>query len=457
MTISADQFFNAAYMKENFDRKIRQKKGGGRDHLTPEKFLERYGDDFGRIAKKCLDGTYRFSFYNEKLMLKGAGKYPRVISIPSIRDRLVLGVLNEYLSAVFDECVSNEVPNSLIKRVFEKMNSIEGKVYFLRTDFHDFYGSISIKILKNVLSSKISDENMTSLIYKAVTTPTISGHKPTEIIPRPKYGIPQGLAISNILASIYMKAFDDEYGNKSASLYIRYVDDILFLNPLKPIHKRPMVKELQRCRLHLRLSPDKCKKGIVGKDKLEFLGYVIKDKDKVFVREKNVTRFLSRVAALAAKFRDGYKNPYLRPLFIQEESAYVEYYIAEFNHLISGFKYEHRPFGWMAYFQTITDVASLYGMDRIIRGRLLDCLDESIKGKVNTLVDTYYAIRREGGGNLVEDYDAYTTTGQRRSLLLRRGRIKAEHAYSDEQIDHYFYVYMDFLKKRSEQSIGGIS
>ena len=457
MTISADQFFNAAYMKENFDRKIRQKKGGGRDHLTPEKFLERYGDDFGRIAKKCLDGTYRFSFYNEKLMLKGAGKYPRVISIPSIRDRLVLGVLNEYLSAVFDECVSNEVPNSLMKRVIEEMNSMEGKVYFLRTDFHDFYGSISIKILMNVLSSKISDENMTSLIYKAVTTPTISGHKPKEIIPRPKYGIPQGLAISNILASIYMKAFDDEYGNKSASLYIRYVDDILFLDALKPVHKRPMVKEIRRRRLHLRFSPDKCKKGIVGKDKLEFLGYVIKDKDKVFVREKNVTRFLSRVAALAAKCKGGLEKPESRLPFIKEDSAYAEYFVEELNQTISGFKYEFKLVGWMAYFQAITDVASLYGMDRIIRRRLFKELPDSITGEVHTLVDTYYAIRREGGGSLVEDYDAQNTTGQKRNILVKRGWIDEHKSYTDEQIDISFNMYMEFVKKRAERNIGGTS
>lgn len=455
MTKCVDQFFNTDYLKGYFDRKIRKKKGGGRDNLTPEKFLEKQGDEFERIAGRCLDGTYRFSYYNEKLVLKGAGKYPRVLSIPSIRDRIVLGVLNDYLSGIFDDCVNREVPNSLMSRMIRSMNNIEGKVFFLRTDFHDFYGSISIKMLMNMISLRVSDENMMSLIYRAITTPTISGHKPCKSIQKPKYGIPQGLAISNLLASIYMKSFDDEYGRKSADLYIRYVDDIVFLNTTKPIYKRPMLKEIQRRRLHLQLSPEKSKKGVIGKDKIEFLGYVIKNKDNVFVREKNVTRFLSRVAALAAKYKDGLNNPHHRPPFIKDDSAYNEYYVEEFNLHISGFKYGHVPFGWIAYFQAITDIASLYAMDKVIE-RILKKLSY-IKDNVHKLVDTYYAIRRESGGSLVQDFDALTTSRQKWSFLVRRGRIDSQMVYTDGQIEDYYNSYIEFLKKRVERSIGGIS
>ena len=53
MTKKTEYYFNSAYLKEYFNRKIRKKKGGGRDHLTPGKFLEKYGDDFGQIAGKC--------------------------------------------------------------------------------------------------------------------------------------------------------------------------------------------------------------------------------------------------------------------------------------------------------------------------------------------------------------------------------------------------------------------
>lgn len=457
METNAAAYFNEAYMQSFFDLKLRKKQGGGRDHLTPEKFYAKYGNEFGKIASQCLDGTYRFSYYNEKLVSKGSGKYPRVLSIPSIRDRLVLGVLNDYLSIEFPDCVQRIVPNRLMANVVDMMSSAEGDIYFLRTDFHDFYGSISIKMLENMLSSKIKDENIKELIRKAVTTQTISGHKPCRSNRKPKYGIPQGLAISNILASIYMKSFDEEFGSNYADSYIRYVDDILFLNLGKPIYKRPMLKELQRRNLRLRLSPEKCKQGIVGKDRIEFLGYVIKSKDKVFVREKNITKFLSRIAALAARCKEGLDKPHVRPIFIKEDSAYIEYYIEEFNQVISGFKYEHIPYGWIAYFQTITDVASLYGMDRVIHRRILKELPTPITSKINRLVDTYYAIRRESGGSLVKDYDALTDTGSKRCLLLHRGWIREDWDYTDEQIEDIFQSYMNFIKKRELRNIGEIS
>jgi len=40
-----------------------------------------------------------------------------VISIPTVRGRLVLGVLNKYLQYVFSDCIKHDVPNQLIKVV----------------------------------------------------------------------------------------------------------------------------------------------------------------------------------------------------------------------------------------------------------------------------------------------------------------------------------------------------
>lgn len=455
--MAPSEYFNENYLRDYFNRNILKKKGGGRDKLTPDKFLKIYSKDFEEIAEQCLNGTYNFSYYNEKLVLKSRKKYPRVISIPSIRDRLVLGVLNDYLSTVFGDCIDHQVPNSLMSKIITTMNETEGEISFLRTDFHDFYGTIYIKMLINMLSSRITDENVKMLIYKAITTPTISGHKPRNTVRRPKYGIPQGLAISNILASIYMLSFDKEFGNQNADLYIRYVDDILFLNPKSPSLKLRMLKEIKMRNLRLRLSTDKCKSGIVGKDSLDFIGYVISDKNHVFIRERNVTNFLSRVAAMASRCKEGIDNEYKRPQFIKETQTFIDYYVENFNQLISGFKYGRHLYGWLPYFQAITDVSSLYGMDRVIKNHILKKLPTDISSQINSLVDTYYAIRREGGGSMVKDYDSLRTTAEKMMLLKRMGRIDPSKSYSDKEIEQHFNSYMDFIKNRSEQNIGTTS
>lgn len=449
-------FFNENYLKDYFNKNIRKKKGGGRDNLSPEKFLEKYEKTFDKISEQCLCGTYRFSYYNEKLLLKGSNKYPRVISIPSIRDRLVIGVLNDYLSSVFSDCIKHEVPNRLMSNIIAKMKGIEGDVTFLRTDFHDFYGTIYIKMLMNMLRSRISDEKIIILIYNAITTPTVSAHKPCKTIKK-KFGIPQGLSISNILASIYMLSFDKEFGTTSAELYIRYVDDILFLNPKCVGLKSKMQKDIYKRNLHLRLTPEKCKSGIIGKDKFDFIGYVISDKNHVFIRERNVTNFLSRVSAMATRCKEGLDKEYKRPQFIKEKKDYINYYVEEFNYIISGFKYGKCLYGWLPYFQAITDVSSLYGIDRVIKKRILKKLPPELTNRINSLVDTYYAIRRHGGGTLIKDFDSLESIPEKINLLKRMGRIDAEKEYTEEQIQQYFNSYIDLIKKRTEHNIGEIS
>ena len=454
--IHSSDFFNETYLREYFRRKILRKKGGGRDNLTPERFLEKFGSDFNTISQKCLDGNYHFSYYKEKLIVKSSKKRPRVLSIPTVRDRLVLGVLNDYLSTVFSDCVNHEIPNRLIYQVDHYINSqSQNKITFLRTDFSDFYGSLQIKLLMNMISSRVEDHAIKTLIYKAITTPTIAENSPKKNIRAAKQGIPQGLSISNILASIYMLSFDKEFGQAQAGLYIRYVDDILFLDVKCPSLMHRMLTEIKKRNLHLRLSIEKCKSGTIGSDTLDFIGYEISK--KIFVRKKNVTRFLNRVAALVSKCKEGLDHTYRRPMFIKEIDSYKGYYVEELNLLISGFKYSNRLYGWLPYFQAINDVSSLYGMDYVIQHHLLKDLPDEITSKVKSLVDTYYDIRRHGGSNLVEDYDSLTSVDQRKSFLKRKGRIDMDKSYTDEQINNYFESYMDYISNVSEQNIGFIS
>lgn len=449
-------YFNETYLRDYFQRNILKKKGGGRDNLTPEKYYEKHGNEFDTICQKCLDGSYRFGYYNEKLIVRGSKKLPRVLSIPTVRDRLVLGVLNDYLSAEFPECVSHDIPNVLIHQVAEYIEKHKSEeIVFLRTDFHNYYGSLYVKLLMNMVGERVRNKAMLDLIYQAVITPTVAGDTP-KVRKRPYWqGIPQGLAISNILASIYMHGFDEEFGTDSAGLYIRYVDDILFLGVRSDDLKEQMLSELNRRNLKLKLTEEKCKKGIIGTDTLDFIGYVVRD--KIFIRQKNVTSFLRRVASLSSKCKAGIANPHLRPQFIKQNEAYFGFYIEEFNRMLSGFKYGNRLYGWLPYFQSITDIAALYGLDRVIRNKFLKGLPQEIASNVHSLVDSYYDIHRNGGNKLLENYDLIATVTDKRNYLYRKGRLDPHRTYTEEQILNYFDSYMDLLRRISEQNIGTTS
>lgn len=451
--INSSYYINANYLIDYFNNQIRKKKGGGRDHLTPEKFWARYEGEIGDIASKCLQGQYKFSLYNEKLVLKGRDKKPRVLSIPSIKDRLVLGVLNDYLSAVFEDCIHRDVPNVIIDRIKLYLKVQKGSTYFLRTDFTDFYGTIDISVLMSKLSERIIDQNILNLLFTAITTPTASDSNYKSIKKSKSKGIPQGLAISNILAAIYLKSFDEDCGVKVSDLYLRYVDDILFLDSKTNEHLLDILKnEITKKNLALSFSEEKCKAGIIGKEPLDFLGYSIGH--KIFIQKKNVTSFISRVASLASRCIEEYNHEYKRPLFIREDTSFFKFYIEEFNMMLSGFKVDRHLYGWLPYYQSITDVASLYGLDRVVRYRILKGIPEEICSNIHSLVDTYYSIHKKSGGNLVKDLDELVTIDEKKHFLAHMGRLDKNKLYSDNQIIEYFNNYIDFIKKRSMQNIG---
>lgn len=79
----ASDYFNPVYFTRFFNDKLKLKKGGGLDGLTPTTFWKHYAKELDDIASRCLNGTYKFSAYKEKLILKGKDNFPRVLSVPS--------------------------------------------------------------------------------------------------------------------------------------------------------------------------------------------------------------------------------------------------------------------------------------------------------------------------------------------------------------------------------------
>lgn len=135
----ASDYFNPVYFTRFFNDKLKLKKGGGLDGLTPSTFWKHYAKELDDISSRCLNGTYKFSAYKEKLILKGKDKFPRVLSVPSMRDRMILGVLNQYLQETFPEAVNNQVPNQYVKDIgdFLTLHSSE-KIFFSKRIFRAF-------------------------------------------------------------------------------------------------------------------------------------------------------------------------------------------------------------------------------------------------------------------------------------------------------------------------------
>lgn len=206
--LSFDEFFSECYLRQYFKDKLRGRNGGGRDRQTPDAFAKRHDDEFKEAARRCREGRYKFSVYNERIVNKGRKQFPRIISVPSVRDRLILGVLNRYLQQQLPGLVNRKSANELIRSVQNiDVKTSNKRICYIKADFRSFYDSIDRKILVKKVANKNIDSRALKLISEAIEIPTSSAES-KEIPETEEYGIPQGLAISNILSDIYLEEFD---------------------------------------------------------------------------------------------------------------------------------------------------------------------------------------------------------------------------------------------------------
>ena len=221
--------FSAAALKERFEADFSRSAGKGTDRLNGFQFAARANTECGVASSKCRAGRYRFAPYLENLKPKGRNKAPRLIGIPTIRDRVVLSQLNRFLAAVFPDCVPKNIAGAYVRSVFEDLKTkIPADTWICSTDIRTFYDAIQQDRLMNVLRKKIKNDAALVLVRSALRTPTVPKNtkrsRHGEF--RPKRGVPQGLAISNILAAIYMREVDDAMKTLGVAYY-RYVDDVL--------------------------------------------------------------------------------------------------------------------------------------------------------------------------------------------------------------------------------------
>lgn len=437
---------------EFYDKHIGPKKGGGRDRISPRKYRRQFQEEVESIRYRCITGTYKFSPYNEKLILKGRHKFPRIISIPNVRDRFVFSLLNSYLQQRLDQ--HRRTANSYIKdlQIFRDSNK-DKDLYFFKTDFTSFFDSINHQRIIEILSLKLDIQSI-ALIRSAITTPTlVPGEE--RIAPNTK-GIPQGLSISSILTEEYMKEFDsclNEAVRDRKGSYVRYVDDIFILTPQKYDWKTHIETLIEELNLFLELTSHKTKTGRLGYDATDYIGYSF-TKYGTGIRLSNVRAFSDRIANRCVKFRQQLNNSYMRPKYFAGDDEFIEFSKFDINLLISGFRVNNHNYGWLPYFQQITDLRVLYELDNMV---LRLTKNTPLYDNLNSLVQTYHALRRKSGVPYVINFDDVTSIHQKRAILMKMGRMSNDERLSDLYIEHRFAEMIESLTSNANKDLKELS
>jgi RNA-directed DNA polymerase len=384
--------FAAEELEHVFNGRISSKDDAGIDGIHPHDLKPE--ESFEIIERKVSHGTYHFTPYAEVQFSKGRGKSPRIIALATVRDQITLSALKNYLHDTFPNSVAHKLPNSYVfelNKEIQKVKNNKKSFGFIHTDISGFYDNIDREKMMNIIRSKVDIPEALKLIYRAVANPIVPRN--SKLVQRFHYytpkGVPQGLSISNILASIYMTNFDKII--KSLSLYyVRYVDDIIILCPKAKISAVMEKLHYETSKLGLELNKEKTNTGIINKDTLVFLGYILKADGIIGVKDDSVHRKTSGLAGLISS-ADHKKYEFLK-LHKIDNNTYKKVLVEDINEHITGAISGKKRYGWLFYFSQINDMALLHRLDRIV-GKLCERCHTFSKQKPKTVKSFVTAFR----------------------------------------------------------------
>lgn len=439
------QLFSPQELINVFQLKFSQSPAKGVDRLNGFQFSTRAIDELSRASEKCLAGTYRFSPYLEKLITKGRGKSPRLIAIPVIRDRIVLHQINKFLAEAFPGSIPRNVANGYVRTIAEELATRDPyQTFICGSDIKSFYDVLERDRLLAVLSKRIDSPMAVGLIRHALATPIVPKN-----VRRSQYssfktakGVPQGLAVSNILAAIYL-AEVDEAMKQFGLRYFRYVDDVLMYGDETTVKKAHRSLSARLRRRGLALHAVGSGKSHIGPlvEHFGYLGYSFQW-PIITVRSATAERLLQSIAAKFSEYRHN-KTRRLEKFKYLTEARLAEIFLLELNERISGAVSEQRRYGWIAYFSQINDMSLLYHLDSAVRqlfSRLSDFGGKPPPG-LKSFSRAYFEMKFNASGGYVHNYDKMLIPVAKLAFLVQRGRVGPNEALTNEQIESRYDRY----------------
>ena len=288
--ITLEEIYDSNNLERIYSEHIIYSSATGIDKVSHKSFRKNIKKQISIVERKVLNGDYSFTKYKLKLISKGRGKAPREISIPTIRDRIILRGLCDYLNEVYKNEIEFDIPQKIIKKIKEQLET-KNYTAFIKLDIENFYPSIDHELLLKLIRKNINENRVIKVISSAITTQTIE--KSPEEADDNLSGVPQGLSISNILAAIYLSEIDKKILDEDFA-YFRYVDDILILcnEPDSKQIADKVIKLFNELKLNIydpSSGKEKSKIGVIDKDSFTYLGYLF-EKDKTTVRTQSIER-----------------------------------------------------------------------------------------------------------------------------------------------------------------------
>lgn len=416
-----EQHFSENNLKEIYSKHIVLSPATGIDNLSQKMFWGILDEQIKIISEKVLSDRYEFTKYKLKLVSKGRGKAPREISIPTIRDRIALRALCNFLTERYFGVISFELPQKVVQQVKEDISS-EKYDGFIKLDVSNFYPTIKHLELSKRLRRKIRNPEIIRLIEKAIKTPTVVKSRPSD--EKLAIGVPQGLSISNVLASIYLQNIDKYLSGNPNIAYYRYVDDIFILCKYKEVStiSNDIIKKFRKIGLKIHDPVKNPEKSILGKitEDFDYLGYQFQG-GIISPRSGSIEKLKESLVSLFTSYKHSR---------IKSE----EFLLWRLNLRITGCVFQNKSKGWLFFFSEINNETILHNLDRHVM-RLSKRFNVDLTPK--KFVRSFYEIKHSKyETNYIPNFDKYNLD-QKKEVLSTYFNKSIRHL-DDEEIEYEF-------------------
>ena len=269
-------------LREAYQLTKRNNGAPGIDGVTFEA-IEAHGADrfLERIRDELVSRTYRPTAVRRMEIPKDGGRKVRVLSIPTIRDRVVQAALKLILEPIFEADFQSGSYGYRLKRsahqaVYRVAKAIiECKTQVIDVDLRTYFDNVRHHILLEKVAKRVDDPDLMHLLKMMLKA---TGRR----------GVPQGGVISPLLSNIYLNEVDrmlerakevtrsDRYTNVE---YARFADDLVVLVSGHPRHDwlpGAVVKRLREelANLHVEINEEKSRMVDLAKgETFGFLGF----------------------------------------------------------------------------------------------------------------------------------------------------------------------------------------
>ncbi|MEH0760130.1 group II intron reverse transcriptase domain-containing protein [Vibrio sp. 16] len=349
-----EHYFSEKYLKGVFQDNVVYSGGTGIDNINQYTFRKHQDEQIAILSRKMIAGQYSFTKYKLNLISKGRGKAPREISIPTVRDRIGLRALCDFLQERFSNSVEFQLPQTVVREIKDSI-ATGNHTGVIKLDVSNFYPSVNHTLLAKQLNKRLRKHpDIVRVIFSAISVPTVS--KPSKTDARNTKGVPQGLSISNILAAIYLQELDRFLKSIPNTKTYRYVDDILILCDFEEAEdiSKQVISRFKKDDLEIHCPVQIPHKSMIAEidEEFDYLGYLFHD-EIVSVKKGSIEKLKSSLVSLFTSYK-------------YSKTQSKEFLTWRLDLRITGCVFENKSKGWLFFFSEINDERILHQLDHFV-------------------------------------------------------------------------------------------